>query len=57
MAMGYAQKPTPCTQRIGIKYFSMCEWIERDLIHLEMIETTINMSDHFTKGLSRALFH
>jgi hypothetical protein len=24
---------------------------------LECIDTTINMSDHFTKGLSRALFH
>ena len=24
---------------------------------LERIDTTINMSDHFTKGLSRALFH
>jgi hypothetical protein len=26
-------------------------------MHLERIDTTINMSDHFTKGLSRALFH
>ena len=24
---------------------------------LERIDTRINMSDHFTKGLSRALFH
>ena len=31
--------------------------IERDLMILERIDTTINMSDHFTKELSRALFH
>ena len=56
-AMGNAQKPTPRTCHIDIKYFSICEWIERDLMVLERIDTTINMSDHFTKGLSRALFH
>ena len=56
-AMGNAQKPTPRTRHIDIKYFSICEWIERDLMILEHIDTTINMSDHFTKGLSRALFH
>ncbi len=56
-AMGNAQKPTLCTQHIDIKYFAICEWIERDLMHMERIDTTINMSDHFTKGLSRALFH
>ncbi len=56
-AMGKAQKPTPHTRHIDIKYFSICEWIERDLMHLERIDTTINMSDHFTKGLSRAIFH
>ena len=56
-AMGNAQKPTPRTRHIDIKYFSICEWIERDLMVLERIDTTINMSDHFTKGLSRALFH
>ncbi len=26
-------------------------------MHLERIDTTIKMSNHFTKGLSRALFH
>jgi hypothetical protein len=56
-AMGNAQKPTPRTRHIDIKYFSFCEWIEPDLMILERIDTTINMSDHFTKGLSRALFH
>jgi hypothetical protein len=56
-AMGNAQKPTTRTRHIDIKYFSICEWIERDLMLLECIDTSINMSDHLTKGLSRALFH
>jgi hypothetical protein len=55
--MGNAQKPTPCTRHIDIKYVAICEWIERDLMHMKRIDSTINMSDHFTKGLSRALFH
>ncbi len=53
-AIRNAQKPTPRTRHIDIKYFSICEWIERNLMILECIETTINKSDHFTKGLSRA---
>jgi hypothetical protein len=56
-AMGNAEKPTPRTSHIDIKYFSICEWIEQDLMILECIDTTINMSDHLTKGLSQALFH
>jgi hypothetical protein len=56
-AMGNAQKPTPCTRHMDIKYFSICEWVDRDLMHLERIDTSINMVDHFTKALNRALFH
>ena len=56
-AMGNAQKPTPRTRHIDIKYFSICEWIECYLMILERIDTMIYMSEHFTKGLSRALFH
>ncbi len=48
MAMGNAQKPTPRTQHMDIKY---------DLMHLERIDALINMLDHFTKSLTRALFH
>ncbi len=55
--MGNAQKPTPHTQHIDIKYFDICEWIERDLMHMGRIDTTNNTSDHFAKGLSRAIFH
>ncbi len=55
--MGNAQKPTPRTQHIDIKYFSMCEWVEHDLILLDRIDTSINMSDHLTKSLQTVLFH
>ena len=42
---------------MDIKYFSICEWVDRDLMLLERIDTKLNLSDHLTKGLSRALFH
>ena len=54
-AMGNAHKATPCTQHI--KYVSIYEWVDRELMHLERIDTSINISDHFSKALSRALFH
>jgi hypothetical protein len=42
---------------MDIKYFSICEWVDRDLMYLDRIDTTINMANHFTKGLTRTLFH
>ncbi len=56
-AMGNAQKPTPCTQHINIKYFSLCKWVERDPVILDQIDTLINMADHLTKALHPILFH
>jgi hypothetical protein len=56
-AMANAQKPTPRTRHMDIKYFSLSEWVERDLMLLEHIDTSINLADHFTKGLQTALFH
>jgi hypothetical protein len=55
--MGNAQKPTPGTRHIDIKYFSLCEWVERDLILLDRIDTSINMPDHLTKFLQPLIFH
>jgi hypothetical protein len=55
--MGNAQKPTPRTCHIDIKHFSMCEWDHCDLILLDRIDTSINMSDHLTKSLQTLLFH
>jgi hypothetical protein len=56
-AMGNAQKPTTRTRHIDIKYFALCDWVERDLILLDRIDTSINLVDHLTKILSRILFH
>ena len=55
-AMVNAQKPTTRTRHMDIKFHALCEWVERDLIKLERIDTTINMADHFSKSLSPILF-
>jgi hypothetical protein len=55
-AMAMAQKPTTRTRHMDIKFHALCEWVERDLLKLERIDTTINMADHFTKSLSPILF-
>jgi hypothetical protein len=56
-SMGNAQKPTPRTRHIDIKNFALCNWVERDLILLERIDTSINPADHLTKILTCTLFH
>ncbi len=56
-AMGNTQKPTSRTRHIDIKYFSLCDWVERDLMYLERIDTSFNMSDNMKKGLQTILFH
>jgi hypothetical protein len=56
-AMVNAQKPTPRTCHMDIKYFSLSEWVEPDLMLLERIDTLLNLADHFTKGFHTALFH
>ncbi len=55
--MANAQKPTSCTCHKDIRYHVLCEWVEQDLIVLEHVNTMINAADHFTKILSRVLFH
>jgi hypothetical protein len=55
--MANTQKPTSRTRHMDICYHVLCEWVERDLIVLECVDTTINEADHFTKLLSRILFH
>jgi hypothetical protein len=56
-AMANAQKPTTRTRHMDIRYFALCDWVERDLIVLERIHTAINEADHFTKVLDRTLFY
>jgi hypothetical protein len=57
MAMRNAQKLTPRTRHMDIKYFQLCDWVERDLMHLERVDTKINMADMFTKSLPRLMFY
>ena len=56
-AMANAQKPTSRTRHMDVKYNVLCEWVERDLIVLERVDTKLNLADHFTKQLGPLLFH
>ncbi|KAL7523787.1 hypothetical protein ACHAXR_000330, partial [Thalassiosira sp. AJA248-18] len=38
-AMANAQKPTPRARHMDIKHRVLCEWVERDLIKLERVDT------------------
>jgi hypothetical protein len=51
ITMAMAQKPTPHTRYMDIKYHVLVDWIECVLLQLECIDTTLNMADHFTKQL------
>ena len=42
---------------IDTRYHALCEWVERDLIKLERVDTSKNMADHFTKQLTPTLFN
>ena len=55
-AMANANKPTPRTRHMDIRYFALTEWVERDLIALERVDTTMNLADHFSKQLPPTLF-
>jgi hypothetical protein len=56
-AMANAGKPTPRSRHIDIKFYALQEWVERDLMVLKRIDTSINMSDALTKPLARILFY
>ncbi len=42
---------------MDIKYFLLCDWVERDLMHFKRVDTKINMADMFTKILSQLMFY
>jgi hypothetical protein len=52
-AMGNAQKPTTRTRHMDIKYFSICEWVDRDLMHLERIDTKLTHEGSYTRAISQ----
>jgi hypothetical protein len=56
-AMANAQKPTTRTRHMDIRYFALTEWVERDLVILERIHTSVNEADHLTNILDRTLFY
>jgi hypothetical protein len=56
-AMANAQKPTPLTQHMDIKYFALRNWIGQDLFCLEQINKKIILTNLFTEVLQRASFH
>lgn len=56
-AMANAQKPTTRTRHMDIRYFALAEWVERDIMILERVHTSINLADHMTKILDRTLFY
>jgi hypothetical protein len=45
------------THHMDIQYNTLCEWVERDLVVLEPIDTSQNPAGHFTKNPPRILFH
>ena len=57
LLMANAQMPTRRTRHMEIKYFSLQDWIEEDLILLHTVESSKNIADTFTKQLGRNLFH
>jgi hypothetical protein len=57
IAMAIAQKPTPRTRHMDIKYHVLVELVEWDLLQFECIDTSMNLADHFSKQLGRTLFH
>ena len=55
-AMANAQKPTPRTRHMDIRFKVLAEWVERDLVQLARVDTKLNLADHFTKQLGPLLF-
>ncbi|EJK70660.1 hypothetical protein THAOC_07961, partial [Thalassiosira oceanica] len=55
-AMANAKKPTTRTRHMDIRYFALCDWVERDLVILERVDTSQNLADHFTKRLDFTKF-
>ena len=52
-----AGQPTPRTRHIEIKDFALQSWVERDIIDILRIKTSLNTSDYLTKSAPRIIFH
>ncbi|KAL7523114.1 hypothetical protein ACHAWF_000378, partial [Thalassiosira exigua] len=56
-AVANSEKPTSRRRHVDIRYFALCEWVERDLMKLERIDTSQNISYNLTKQLGTVLFY
>ena len=57
LLMANAQQPTHRTRHMDIKHFALLDWVERDLLALKRINTTVNYSDSMAKSLDRQLHY
>jgi deoxyuridine 5'-triphosphate nucleotidohydrolase len=57
LLMANAQKPTKRTRHMDIKTFALQDWVKRDLLCLQRINTGDNYADAMTKSLGRTLFY
>ena len=57
LLMANAQKPTKRTRHMDIKAFGIQDWVQRDLLSLQRINTADNYADAMTKALGRTLFY
>ena len=48
-AMSMAQKPTPWTRHIDIKYHVICQWMGHNSVKMERVTSTLNVDDISTK--------
>ena len=55
--MASAGQPTPRTRHIDIRHFALLDWVERDLIEVSSISTSLNTADVLTKSTPRIIFH
>jgi hypothetical protein len=55
--MANAQQPTKRTHHLDIKYFSLLDWVEQDILILQDISTHDNAADALTKPLAKQLFY
>ncbi|KAL7481724.1 hypothetical protein ACHAW6_007395 [Cyclotella cf. meneghiniana] len=53
--MANEQKPITCTRHMDIRYSVLTDWVECDIMILELIHSNINMANHPTKILDMTL--
>ena len=55
--MANARQPTRRTRHVETAQFAIIDWIEKDLLYLEFVESSLNCADAMNKPLSRILFY